>query len=79
VLTIGIYAVGYHKYNWVHPDHLHTHIEYNKKFRPGRALVVDGVVCNEGYLGAEAVTAWLEAHPEVTGMDEPTYATLPYR
>ena len=48
--TIGIYANGDFKINGVSEDHLESHIEYNQKYRPGRALVVDGKIEYCGYL-----------------------------
>lgn len=51
--TIGLYPNGDFKTNGVLPEHLEEHIEYNKKWRPGRSLYVDeelvykGLNCNE--------------------------------
>lgn len=41
-ITIGIYPNGDYKVNGVLPEHLQDHIEYNKIYRFGRALMVDG-------------------------------------
>lgn len=41
-VTIGVYSNGEYKINIVKPKHLKDHIEYNKDFRPGRMLFVDG-------------------------------------
>ena len=41
-LTLGIYRNGEYKYNVVREEDLQHHIEYNKKFRFGRLLYVDG-------------------------------------
>ena len=48
--TIGIYPNGSFKTNGVSEDHLSYHIEYNKKWRPGRSLVVDNKIIYQGYL-----------------------------
>ena len=37
-----------------------NHIEYNLRFRPGRALFVDGKCINKGYLSDEKVAEWEE-------------------
>ena len=42
--TRGVYANGEYKDNAVRAEDLESHIEYNKTFRFGRALLVDGVV-----------------------------------
>lgn len=41
-LTLGIYPNGDYKYNVVLEEDLERHIEYNKTFRFGRLLYVDG-------------------------------------
>jgi len=41
-LTLGIYGNGQLVYNVVRPEDLESHIEYNKTFRFGRLLYVDG-------------------------------------
>ncbi len=58
--TIGVYANGDYKSNGVNPEHLEEHIQYNKDYRPGRALFVDGVCVNQGYLSDEEVADWTE-------------------
>lgn len=47
--TIGVYFNGDFKINGVLPEHLKSHIEYNKNMRFGRALLVDGKVVHLGY------------------------------
>ena len=47
--TVGIYLNGDHKTNGVIPENLESHIEYNKTYRYGRALLVDGKVVHLGY------------------------------
>ena len=47
--TIGIYRDGSYKTNGVDSEHLQQHIEYNKTYRFGRALVVDGEIVYYGY------------------------------
>lgn len=51
--TRGVYSNGEYKDNAVLHEHLPDHIQYNKDFRPGRALLVDGVVVHNGYLNDE--------------------------
>ena len=58
--TIGVYKSKSYKVNGVPHDHLETHIEYNKTFRPGRALFVDGVCVYDGYLNENEVAEMTE-------------------
>ncbi len=46
----GVYASGRIVGNGVYSENLEEHIAYNLLNRPGRALIVDGVVRNRGYL-----------------------------
>lgn len=78
-LTIGIYANDSYKFNWVHKDHLPDHIQYNRVYRFGRSLVVDGELAHPGYLGEQGVHEWLEKHPHVLQLPTPQFASLPYR
>lgn len=48
--TRGVYPNGDYKDNAVAAEDLEHHIEYNKMFRIGRALLVDGVVVYNGYV-----------------------------
>lgn len=41
-LTLAVYANGQYEYNVVKEEDLENHIEYNKTFRFGRLLYVDG-------------------------------------
>lgn len=41
-LTLGIYSNGQYKFNVVRGEDLESHIEYNKTWRWGRLLYVDG-------------------------------------
>ncbi len=51
--TRGVYADGSFKDNGVKSENLQDHIAYNKQFRPGRALFVDGKCVHHGYLDAK--------------------------
>ena len=53
--TIGLYANLTFKMNGVKPEHLETHIEYNKTHRFGRALFVDGKCVYKGYLSDDQI------------------------
>ena len=48
--TIGVYLNGSYVCNGVKPEHLNDHILFNKMYRPGRALFVDGHCIHKGYL-----------------------------
>ena len=41
-LTLGIYSNGQYKFNVVRDEDLESHIAYNKTWRWGRLLYVDG-------------------------------------
>lgn len=53
--TIGIYSDGSYKVNGVKSEDLQSHIEYNKTFRFGRALLVDGEIIYPGYFSLESL------------------------
>ena len=57
-VTVGVYMNGQYKINIVKDKDLKDHIEYNKKFRFGRSLFVDGKCVNQGYLSGEQVRNW---------------------
>lgn len=46
--TIGVYLNGDYKINGVSEANLDFHIHYNKTYRFGRALLVDGKVVHRG-------------------------------
>ena len=51
--TRRVYNSGCYTDNGVRKEHLADHITYNKEYRPGTALFVNGVCVNRGYLGRE--------------------------
>lgn len=53
--TIGVYANHSYKVNGVSAEHIDSHIDYNITFRPGRALFVNGVCKNKGYLSDDEI------------------------
>jgi hypothetical protein len=76
-LTIGVYPDGSHKHNVVAPEDLGYHLEYNKMFRPGRALFLDGVLVQEGFVDADVLQKWeKDFQTYKVPMDKPT---IPYR
>lgn len=46
--TRGVYPDGSYKDNGVCCKNLAQHISYNLKFRPGRALILDGICVYKG-------------------------------
>lgn len=56
--TVGLYANGEYKINGVLPEHLEAHITYNKTYRWGRSLFVDGKCVYNGYQSDEDVKAF---------------------
>jgi hypothetical protein len=65
-VTIGVYANDTFKTNIVRPEHLEDHIEYNKLWRFGRALFVDGKCVYPGYLDESKVKEWEEKIGQMT-------------
>jgi len=51
--TRGVYPNGSFKDNGVRSEDLEAHIEYNKNWRFGRALFVDGVLVYNGFVAEE--------------------------
>lgn len=75
--TMGVYSNGDRKHNGVRESHLAEHIEYNKTFRPGRALFVNGKCENEGYLSkdtCDSIEKELKETPKIM-----TKVTIPYK
>ena len=77
MISIRIQNNGDYIINNVHPDHIEEHIEYNCKMRFGCALVVDGVIKNEGYLDKERIVKIVEGID--TTRYQQNYTTPPYR
>ena len=82
-LTLGIYDNGQYKYNVVREEDLEQHIEYNKLWRFGRLLYVDGVRVYNGckkeeYLAEydEIARKFYEDNKNKIDMWKPT---IPYR
>lgn len=76
-VTVGVYKNNDYKYNVVLDEHLESHIEYNKTWRWGRALFVDGKCVYQGYLSDEQVEDWTKKISEMEfDMSRPT---IPYR
>lgn len=73
--TVGVYKNNQFKTNIVKEEHLESHIEYNKTFRFGRGLFVDGKCVNKGYLSDEQVAEWekriAEMKPDLSRSTEP--------
>lgn len=53
--SIGLYANGDFKINGVISENLAGHIKYNRMFRPGRALIVDGHCVLSGMVSPEVI------------------------
>lgn len=53
--TIGVYNNGSFKINGVCETNLQNHIWFNKTYRFGRALFVDGKCVHNGYLDDERI------------------------
>ena len=75
MISIRIYNCGDYVVNNVRPEHIEDHIEYNKTFRFGCALVVDGDVKNEGYLDLERIK---DIVSKIDFSRYPKYTKTPY-
>ena len=71
--TVGVYNNGDMVVNGVSAEDLVSHIEYNKTMRFGRALFVDGVIHNVGYLGEERCKALI---PEILELKTDKASTI---
>ena len=59
-VTVGVYLNGQYKINTVADEDLEQYVRYNKAFRFGRALFVDGVCVNSGSFPPEKVGEWTQ-------------------
>ena len=78
--TYGVYYDRSWKRNAVDPADLEAHIAYNKSWRWGRALIVDGVVVHTGYFREADIEAFVKYElPVIDEGWEPVRATVPYQ
>ena len=75
-VTLGAHMNGVYKVNIVRDEDLEYHIQYNKKFRFGRGLFLDGKCINQGYLSGEQVRNWEKRISEMEF--DLTHDTRPY-
>lgn len=93
-VTVGIYPNffikgrqrehGMYKTNYVHPDHIYTHLCYNIMARPGRTFFVDNVCYNNGMGGRDgkafyAARKFCEQVTERIRNKPPYRETTPYQ
>lgn len=64
--TRGVYPDLSYKDNGVRSENIAHHTSYNMRFRPGRALFVDGVCIYKGRLSEEQITQVLTDIKDVT-------------
>ena len=57
-LTLGVYLSGDYVYNVVREEDFEEHIQFNKTFRPGRLLYVDGQRIYNGVIKKEALSKY---------------------
>ena len=76
-VSVGVYANGQYVVNIVADEHLDSHIEYNKEYRFGRGLFVDGICVNQGYLSGEQVRNWTKRISEMEF--DMSHVTYPYQ
>jgi hypothetical protein len=65
-LTVGVYPNGEYKTNGVSPENLAAHVEYNKGYRPGRGLMVDGKFVHNGCVDEEMRRAFVMKFAGIT-------------
>ena len=82
-ITIGVYTNGQWKYNVVRDEDLESHIEYNKTFRWGRLLYVDGVRVYDGCHKEEVLGKYdaiaREVYADLSSRVNMGVPTIPYR
>lgn len=80
-LTLGVYLDGSYEYNVVCGEDLEHHIEYNRIWRPGRLLYVDGDRVFDGCIRKEALSRYDEiARKFFEGNSvDMSLPTIPYR
>lgn len=72
--SIGLYPNGDFVVNGVTSENLASHIYYNLKHRPGRALIVDGWIISAGTVGVVTCVLFIGEHEIKTTED-----TAPYK
>lgn len=77
--TVGVYQNQDYVINGVSAEHLASHIEYNCKFRFGRALFLNGKCIHSGYLSAESVIEWEKKIADNPKNFVQTKCNAPYR
>lgn len=76
MISIRIYNNGTFVVNNVKPEHIVDHVEYNKLFRFGCALVVNGVIENKGYLDEDRIKEIVDS---IDVSKYNSYSVLPYK
>ncbi len=85
ILFYYIYPSHDWKYNVVRPEHVESHIEYNKTFRPGRLMFMeteDGFeMLNDGMLKKECLEPYIKQAEEFFAKEtiNRDVDTMPYR
>ncbi len=81
-LTLGIYPNYSYKYNVVRDEDLENHIIYNRTFRPGRLLYIDGKRIYNGLIKQEFLAEYDEIAKEFyenASKINMNILTIPYR
>lgn len=78
-VTLGVYTNGQYKYNVVRDEDLESHIDYNKTFRFGRLLYVDGKRVYNGCIKEECLERYDKIAEEFFSKDiDKSKPTIPY-
>lgn len=73
--TIGVYSDGSCKVNGVKSENLAEHLAYNINYRPGRALLLNGLILYKGFLGKNNLAKALAKHGHIKVKED----TAPYQ
>ena len=71
--TVGVYPNGDYKVNGVKPEDLANHIHFNKYWRVGRMLIVDGKIKYHGSIDQEK---WKDKIKEISKIKAEKYSKV---
>ncbi len=74
--SLRIYNNGDMVRQLINPEDIKNHIEYNRVYRPGCMLIIDGAVTQSGYISKEREAEYIQ---KFDTLEFPKEAILPYR
>ena len=63
-LCLRVYASGQVIVKYFNDEQTEDWVKFNKEWRPGCALVVDGKIVNNGYLDDESIIIYISGHTQ---------------